>query len=247
MSNTPGAVCDGTLTFSAYATQTFTSEADNGTRVCYRAVNALGNTRYSLSNPIAGIDTTTPTITITEPDTSPALSKTITAIASDGTLTMSNTPGAVCDGTLTFSAYATQTFTSEADNGTHVCYRAVDTAGNTAYSLSDPIAGIDTTAPTITITEPDTSPALSKTITAIASDGTLTMSNTPGAVCDGTLTFSAYASQTFTSEADNGTRVTVTVRSMHSAIPVTACPIRSPASTPPRRRSRSPNRTRARR
>ena len=206
MSNTTGAICDGTLTFIAYASQTFTSEADNGTRVCYRAVDALGNTRYSLSNAIAGIDTTAPTITITEPDTLPATSKTITASASDGTLSMSNTTGAICDGTLTFVAYASQTFTSEADNGTRVCYRAIDTAGNTSYSLSSAIAGIDTTAPTITITEPDTLPATSKTITASASDGTLSMSNTTGAICDGTLTFVAYASQTFTSEADNGTR-----------------------------------------
>ncbi len=96
------------------------------------------------------IDTTSPTITIIEPDTLPATSKTITASTSEGTLSMSNTTGAVCDGTLTFAAYASQTFTAESDNGTRVCYRAVDTAGNTSYSLSNAIAGIDTTAPGLT-------------------------------------------------------------------------------------------------
>ena len=207
MSNTSGSTCDGTLTFVAYSSQTFTAEADNGIKVCYRAVDGLGNTGYSLSNAIAGIDTTAPAITINNPNTSPATSKTITASVPDGTLTMSNTSGSTCDGTLTFLAYSSQTFTSEADNGTKVCYRAVDGLGNTGYSLSNAIAGIDTTAPAITINNPNTSPATSKTITASVPDGTLTMSNTSGSTCDGTLTFLAYASQTFTAEADNGMKV----------------------------------------
>jgi hypothetical protein len=207
MSNTTGSVCDGSLVFVAYASQTFTSESDNGKKVCYQAVDVPGNTSYKLSNPIAGIDRTAPDITITNPDTTPALSKTITASASDGTLKMSNTTGATCDGSLVFVAYASQTFTSEADNGKKVCYQAADAPGNTAYKLSAAITGIDRTAPDITITNPDTTPALSKTITASTSDGTLTMSNTTGSVCDGSLTFIPYASQTFSSEADNGKKV----------------------------------------
>lgn len=95
------------------------------------------------------LDNAAPTITIAEPDTTPADSKTITASAPDGTLTMSNTTGVVCDGTLIFVAYTDQTFTSEADNGTRVCYRAVDPAGNETFSLSSAIAGIDIVAPTI--------------------------------------------------------------------------------------------------
>ena len=158
MSNTNGSTCNGTLTFVAYASQTFTTEADNGMKVCYRAVDSLGNTGYSLSNAIAGIDTTAPAITINNPNTSPATSKTLTASVPDGTLTMSNTSGSTCDGTLTFVAYSSQTFTAEADNGTKVCYRAVDGLGNTGYSLSNAIAGIDTTAPAITINNPNTSP-----------------------------------------------------------------------------------------
>jgi hypothetical protein len=97
------------------------------------------------------LDNTAPTITINNPDTAPATSKTITASASDGTLTMSNTSGVICDGTLTFVAYSIQTFTSEADNGTRVCYRAVDALGNISYSLSTAIAGIDITGPQTTI------------------------------------------------------------------------------------------------
>ncbi len=104
------------------------------------------------------IDTTAPTITITEPDTSAALNKTITASAPGGTLMMSNTTGTICDSSLAFIAYSSQTFSSESDNGTKVCYKAVDALGNTAYSLSDAIAGIDTTAPTVTIDTHPTNP-----------------------------------------------------------------------------------------
>ena len=50
------------MTFIPYASQTFTTESDNGTRVCYKAVDALGNTSYSLSSAIAGIDTSAPTV-----------------------------------------------------------------------------------------------------------------------------------------------------------------------------------------
>jgi hypothetical protein len=313
MKNTSGSTCNGSLTFNAYSSQTFSSESDNGIKVCYKAVDTFGNTRYSMSNAIAGIDTTAPTIssitrvttsptnatsvdftvtfsesvtgvgtddfdltvssvtgasvsgltgsgttytvsvntgsddgsirldvldddtimdaagnalnggltsgesysmdknaptiTINNPDTSAAASKTITASIPDGTLSMSNTTGSTCDGSLTFIAYSSQTFTSESDNGAKVCYKAVDTAGNSAYSLSNAIAGIDTSAPTIIIYNSDTSPALSKTITASVSDGTLTMSNTTGSTCNGTLTFITYSSQTFTSESNNGTKV----------------------------------------
>ncbi len=102
------------------------------------------------------IDTTSPTITINNPNTDPATSKTITAGTSEGTLSMSNTTDSTCDGSLTFIAYASQTFTSDADNGTRVCYHAVDAASNTSYNLSDAIAGIDSTAPNTTI---NTNPA----------------------------------------------------------------------------------------
>ncbi|HPO11337.1 MAG TPA: hypothetical protein PLM63_02035, partial [bacterium] len=66
---------------------------------------------------------------------------------------------------------------------------------------------VDTTAPVITITNPDTTTATSKTITATTSDGTLTMSITTGNTCDGSLTFIAYAPITFNSESDNGKKV----------------------------------------
>ncbi|MDO8516850.1 MAG: NosD domain-containing protein, partial [Nanoarchaeota archaeon] len=156
MSVTTGTTCDGTLTFIAYADTTFTDEVDNGKKVCYKSIDAVGNIAYSLSNAIAGIDRTAPSITITNPNTNPAQSKTITATGGDGTLTMSvNAAGVTtCDGTLTFGVYSSTTFSLEADNTRTVCYKSIDAVGNIAYSLSNAIAGIDTTFPSI----PDLSP-----------------------------------------------------------------------------------------
>jgi len=94
------------------------------------------------------VDTTLPTITINNPSTSPATFKTITASTNEGTLTMTAwSTSTTCNWTRTFVTYSSTTFSSEADNGKYVCYRAVDAAGNIRYSLSNAIAGIDRTAP----------------------------------------------------------------------------------------------------
>jgi hypothetical protein len=113
------------------------------------AQDAATNTMLDDSTHTFTVDTRAPVITINNPDTTWAQSKTITASTGEGTLYQSVTTGSVCDDTLTFVSYASITFISESDNGKKVCYKAVDTASNTVYSLSNAIAGIDTTAPTI--------------------------------------------------------------------------------------------------
>jgi hypothetical protein len=89
------------------------------------------------------LDNEAPTITITEPNTLREQSKTITASVSDGSLSMSDTREETCDDSLSFVTYSAQIFTDEASNGIRVCYRAQDALGNTRYSLSNPISGID--------------------------------------------------------------------------------------------------------
>jgi hypothetical protein len=145
------------------ATTTASQISGDGTYYIHvQAKNAAGN-ESSVTTVSAILDNTAPVITIANPTTAPAQNKTITASASDGTFSMANTIGSICDVTLPFIAYTSQTFTSESDNGAKVCYRAVDAAGNAAYSLSAAIAGIDATGPTIAGLTTDTAPTKSKT------------------------------------------------------------------------------------
>ena len=58
---------------------------------------------------------------------------------------------------------------------TNLSVGACDSAGNFSNTSNYYTYTLDNTAPTITITQPNTTPALSKTITASASDGTLYM------------------------------------------------------------------------
>ncbi|HEY4498979.1 MAG TPA: polysaccharide deacetylase family protein [Candidatus Paceibacterota bacterium] len=71
--------CDNTLTFVDYVALPFSSEDDNGTRVCYTAADALGNVTYAESQPIEGIDVTPPEITgevtISSNNANPAIAK----------------------------------------------------------------------------------------------------------------------------------------------------------------------------
>ncbi|MDO8529258.1 MAG: Ig-like domain-containing protein [bacterium] len=129
------------------------SDQTNNTKyICMYAEDALGNkTTLASANPI-NIDVTAPIITITNPDGTPAQSKTITASATESATkyyAVNNAGNNTCDGNLVFTAYDSINFSAEGDNGKKVCYKAVDTAGNLSYSLSSAIAGIDTTAPTL--------------------------------------------------------------------------------------------------
>jgi hypothetical protein len=78
-------------------------------------------------------------------------SKSIFASAPGGTLSMATTAGLACDASLAFVPYAATTFSSESDNGKRVCYKVADALGNLAYKISSPIAGIDTTAPVLSL------------------------------------------------------------------------------------------------
>jgi hypothetical protein len=110
--------------------------------------NASGNTGSATAT-VTWIDKVSPVITITNPSTSSASSKTITASMNEsGTLTMTVwSTSAVCDGSRTYIPYASTSFTSTADNGKYVCYRAEDLAGNITYELSAAIAWIVAPSP----------------------------------------------------------------------------------------------------
>ena len=125
---------------------------------------------YSLShNKDLVLDTTPPIITITDPDTTPAQSKTISASVEGGSTVFTiNSPGNdSCTGSLDGldSFPGTYLFSNEDDNGKKVCFKAQDAAGNTAYALSDAIGGIDTTAPDTIIDSNPSDPSNSNSAT----------------------------------------------------------------------------------
>ncbi len=132
--------------------------SQNGKYVCAYGADIAGNKSAIASTNPLNIDVTAPTIIINNPDTNPTQSKTITAETNEGTLTQSITTDSVCDGTLDFAPYSSQTFISESDNGKRVCYKAVDGAGNMDYESSFPIGGIDTTPPTLSEVIPVSTP-----------------------------------------------------------------------------------------
>jgi len=138
-----------------------------------QVTDAAGNGNAAptiIDNQVTLLDTTPPIITITNPNTNPAQSKTITASTNEGTLTQSITTGSVCDNTLTFVAYTSTTFSSESDNGKKVCYKAVDASNNTTYSMSNAIAGIDRTPPTTSDNAPTAWRNTDASVTLSASD-----------------------------------------------------------------------------
>jgi hypothetical protein len=197
---TYGGSCSSATTTATVGSNmvTFNSLADGTYTTCtIKVTDAAGNISNILTLPSFTIDTTAPIITIVNPTTAPALSKTVTASTNEGTLTMFiNAPSVTtCNGTLTFGAYSSTTFTAESDNNRTICYRAVDTAGNVTYTLSATINGIDTTPPVVSITLPASLSTVSTSTISVegtcsVSDGAVTIS---GSFIPATQTVSCIA------------------------------------------------------
>ncbi|MDO8553760.1 MAG: DUF5011 domain-containing protein [Candidatus Micrarchaeota archaeon] len=146
----------GTLALSTpYSEDTRVSAVTDGTYVLgLNCTDNTGNSAYDIFT--FNWDTVAPTLNILDPGTSTYPSKTITATTSDGTLSMAMTRNSICDNSLSFVSYELLTFNFEIDNGNKICYKAVDNAGNIAYSLSNEITGITSGAPVITLNGNDT-------------------------------------------------------------------------------------------
>ena len=142
----PGVVNFG----SPGSASTSISASEDGTYVISLTATDLAGNVGSSSFTLQWI-TTPPNITISNPDSSPAQSKTVSASVSSGSIEMAVTSGSTCDSSLTFVPYAPVTFGNESDNGERVCYRVSDSLGNTAYNMSNVVAGIDTTKPVLTL------------------------------------------------------------------------------------------------
>jgi len=158
----------GTVSFGSpdEVSTTVSASADGYYEISLNATDSAGN---------SGSDTfalewitTAPTISISNPDSTPAQSKTISASVPSGTLSMAVTTGSACDASISFVLYAPITFSAETDNGKSVCYRVADSLGNIAYLRSALISGIDTTKPVLII---NGNPAVTIEVHSPYSDG----------------------------------------------------------------------------
>jgi len=99
------------------------------------------------------LDTTAPTIAITNPTTSCTTNKTISATFTDSWAWINSkewvikTNSGCNSSTSNFSSYTGAITLSENDSGKYVCFRSVDKAWNTWYKVSNQITKIDTSWP----------------------------------------------------------------------------------------------------
>lgn len=142
---------------------TLSAESDNNTKICFQAKDKANNFTYLASNKIENIDRTPPTIAVTYLDenddvissTGASTTKKISATVSDvstgspsfGSPSIQISPtqpsGTYANvsecSTASFSAYTPGTLRTfnnpAADNGKQFCYKGLDPAGNTSFTL----------------------------------------------------------------------------------------------------------------
>ena len=228
-----GMVCDadqmsgGTQAYTEGKDILFDSEDDNGTRVCFSVINAVGNTGYALSEVLSDIDQTPSAITVNNPNTDPAQEKAVSAIDVDTTETTWEykqiSKGARCNerqmsnDPLTYFEGEDIVLADEGDNDTKICFASTDNAGNVSYEISAVIVGIDRTAPIVSVTKAAATGAQVETVRAEDNDATETVWKykqiTASAKCDekqmasGTETYTEDEEISFTKEEDNNTKV----------------------------------------
>ena len=224
---TARALSSDTTAYTEGTDITLSSESDNGTKICFSSEDAFSRTTYAASAVIAGIDTTAPSITVSSPTTAIALSKGVSAVDDDtGTTTWVYkliAAATTCDSsalssdTTAYTEGENITLSSEGDNGQKICFRSRDTLNRDTFAASTVIAGIDTTAPVITVSSPTITTAASKTVSATDDDtGTTTWvykQIAAATTCDNsaltsdTNTYTEGDAITLSSESDNGTKI----------------------------------------
>ncbi|MFI3260380.1 MAG: hypothetical protein R3Y13_01530, partial [bacterium] len=189
--------------FSAYNTKTTASYTANTTyRVCI--IDNVGNVNNATIS-VTGIDKTPPTVTLSQSLNSIYTISTVTATASDslsGVYGYYFTTSTTCSTSFaSYNSTKTNTYTS---NGTYrVC--VIDKAGNTSIASIN-VASIDTTGPTVSISQSVNSTFTSTTVTVTASDnlsGVYGYYFTSSSSCSKTT--SLYSSTRVQSYTSNGT------------------------------------------
>lgn len=93
------------------------------------------------SSAVSAISPDIPVIIINQPSITQASVKKITASTSTGILSYAVTMTETCNANLAFEEYSDMIFSNAADNGTRICYQAINGAAK-VYKLSEQIKGI---------------------------------------------------------------------------------------------------------
>ena len=258
---------EGTITYTGSCTASDTAARagtntvtfDTLTEGTYEAcgiqvTDSANNTSAALTIPSFTIDTTAPVIQVTGPAAGTATTKTVTATITDtnkdpDARRYQQTTTATCDSTIiadntegTQYTGETLTFSAESDNGTYVCFRAQDRAGNTSFAGSGEITGIDTTPPTLTNPSSigftnDTTPEFTFTsneVGTITYTGDCTSTDTAATAGANTVTFDALTEGTYgaceiqVTDSANNTSAALTIPSF--TIDTTSPTLTNPSS-----------------
>ena len=221
---------------------TFKKASDNGTKVCFVSFDSVGNVQTAASAVLANINEEASTITITvnewidpsqKDDDSIERVQAKAVAGGDGNDTPTDwfytqMPGdAVCDAsakTDDATPYIENTpivLKKESDNGTKICFFSVDADGVVTAAASEIIAGIDTRAPAIVISDLTTDPAQKKVVNARDHDKGVTTWQykqiagdadcDEGQMSSNALPYEETKDLTFAKESDNGTKVCFSV------------------------------------
>ena len=144
MAATTGTACDSSLSFVPYAPTAFSSESDNGKRICYRSIDSAGNIAYALSNAISGIDNTAPVITLL--GISPMVVEVHGTYADAGAAASDN-----LEGSITSRITANGSVNTNVVGTYAITYSVADTAGNAAGAATRTVKVVDTSAPVMTL------------------------------------------------------------------------------------------------
>ena len=143
-----------------------------------RATYATRTTQEGLPSDAVKItyDVTAPTVSVISPNNDLAKMKVVSASDSEKEATVwtykqiagniSCNESTMSSDTKEYTEGMEVSFGEETDNGTRVCFSSTDVAGNTAYGASRLLRNIDTTAPVITVTNPNSDAAQTKVVQA---------------------------------------------------------------------------------
>ena len=171
-------MASGTFAYTSASTLTLNS-ADHNDYICFYAEDNVGRETYQATLQLH-LDVTNPTLTFTDDVEDEWVTQEDVTVDSDFDISGKKTfdyvfvaEASACDSGSGWAGTNindgdTVSLTNNAQNGDDFCFRLIDNAGNTIYQRTSYMIQIDTTAPTITITNDATGTGIWVTADTIA-------------------------------------------------------------------------------